>query len=370
MDKRTDSELINQAIKALPALFASHGLQARVRAGSADASLQRADLLADVEGEGIQFELAIDVQRRFDEKALQDPPILHPRVRLLLVPRLGRSTRERLRARQCNHADLAGSFFLRAPGVNIDVDGRQPIDVVHVAADKQQINPFSKKASLVVRLLCDHSGAALSTAELVARTQLSRAWVFAVTQALIERGYATTDDRGCRLSHPVDLLRDWMAAYSWRQNSIRAYEVPFAHDEIPERLSLAFKPANIKWALTLLSAVQRRIGFVEFQGPLHIYALAPTSRSLHEALDTLYAQPVSSGGNLVLMSPPYYGDAVFVGSRVEKDCPQVSDVQLLLDLAHYPVRGPEAAELLIRRQLSMAFNLAPADVSRLVDAIA
>ena len=38
----------------------------------------------------------------------------------------------------------------------------------------------------------------------------------------------------------------------------------------------------------------------------------------------------------------------------------VSDLQLYLDLKHYPVRGEEAASQILRRRLSKAWNLEPA----------
>jgi hypothetical protein len=370
MDKRPDSALVNQVARAIPELFSAHGLNALVRLHCAGDLPHEGDLLVDLESEGVHVALEIDVRRRFDDRLPEQHVNTSSGSRLLLVPRLSRGAREKLRARQCNHADLSGSLFLRAPGIHIDVDGRGPRDVILVEKSKQQINPFSKKASLIARVLCEHYGEALSTADLVARTGLSRAWTFAVTQTLTERGYASSDEQGCRLSRPVELLRDWMVAYNWRRNPRRDYEIPFSEDQVAQRLSGAFDNEGIEWALTLLSAATRRIGYVEFQGPMHVYAIAPSSDLLQKALDRLYAVPVSAGGNLVLMSPPYYGNSVFVGKRRDQSGPLVSDVQLLLDLAHFPVRGPEAAEVLIRRRIAPAFDLSAADVSRLVEAVA
>jgi hypothetical protein len=46
---------------------------------------------------------------------------------------------------------------------------------------------------------------------------------------------------------------------------------------------------------------------------------------------------------------PYYGPAARYGAVSIDSVWIVSDVQLFLDLVHYPVRGPEAASALLRR---------------------
>lgn len=368
MNPPLDQRLLRRLVTALPDLFASHGLDARIEP-IARGSLRQADAVLDLEGEGIRLEVGIDVHRRIDgetlahEEAIDDPL----RARLLVAAKFTRTAREQLRARNQNHADLTGAIFLRAPGVRIDVEGRGRINVENIQGDKQRINPFSKKASHIIRLLFEHHGESLGTGEMVSRTSLSRAWVFAVTKELTARGYATADDRGCRLTNPVNLLRDWMTEYTWKQNVRRTFTIPFAYHEIPERLASAFGASEVKWALTLLSGAQRRVGYAEYTGDIHAYAIAPGEASLNAALDALYAVPAPDNGNLVLMAPPYYGDAVFVGVQEQSTPPIVSDVQLLLDLAHYPVRGPEMAEVLVRSRLAKALELSAVDVSRLVE---
>lgn len=51
-------------------------------------------------------------------------------------------------------------------------------------------------------------------------------------------------------------------------------------------------------------------------------------------------------GRLVLLAP-YYSTSVWEGVRPIGQLPVVSDLQLVLDLWHYPVRGREQAEHLI-----------------------
>ena len=72
--------------------------------------------------------------------------------------------------------------------------------------------------------------------------------------------------------------------------------------------------------------------------------------------EQVYAEPVSQGGNLHIQVP-YYGKAAFYGCRRLDGVRLVSDVQLFLDLVHYPVRGAEAAEALLRKALGPQLGL-------------
>jgi len=57
--------------------------------------------------------------------------------------------------------------------------------------------------------------------------------------------------------------------------------------------------------------------------------------------------PVGDGGRLVLMKP-FYRDSVWPGVRQIDGLPVVSDLQLALDLWHYPLRGREQAEHILQ----------------------
>jgi hypothetical protein len=63
---------------------------------------------------------------------------------------------------------------------------------------------------------------------------------------------------------------------------------------------------------------------------------------------------------------PYYGGGAFFGAEVANGNPVVSDIQLFLDLAHFPVRGPEAAEMLVRRRVAPALSFGKDDIKRLL----
>ncbi len=59
--------------------------------------------------------------------------------------------------------------------------------------------------------------------------------------------------------------------------------------------------------------------------------------------------PQSPEGSLKLMVP-YYKQSVWDGVTEQEGVPIVSNVQLLLDLWNYPVRGREQADLILEKQ--------------------
>ena len=56
---------------------------------------------------------------------------------------------------------------------------------------------------------------------------------------------------------------------------------------------------------------------------------------------------LKKGGNICL-TKPYYKNSVFFGVQIIRGYPVVSNLQLYLDLYHFPQRGREHAEYLLR----------------------
>ena len=75
------------------------------------------------------------------------------------------------------------------------------------------------------------------------------------------------------------------------------------------------------------------------------------------------AAPARDALTLCVLSP-YYGRAALFGSQGSAELPIVSDLQLFLDLAHFPLRGAEAAQHLLRTRLGPHLSLSASDVTR------
>ncbi len=97
---------------------------------------------------------------------------------------------------------------------------------------------------------------------------------------------------------------------------------------------------------------------------VHLYVSELTYSAERELRDRLHAEPVKRGGNLHVLIP-YYGPAIRYGAHDEGEMSIVSDVQLFLDLVHFPVRGPEAAGALLRKRMRRRLRLSSEDIDSL-----
>jgi hypothetical protein len=194
---------------------------------------------------------------------------------------------------------------------------------------------------------------------------------------LEERGYIQRTRRGSgrdsdlHLADPVTALHDWTEAYSWRMNPLVSYNVPLEYREITQRIPALLRGAtdadhaDVSHALTLLSAADLYAAHVQ-QEHVHLYVGTEALAVIDDHVRRMWhGEPIDRGGNLHLVQP-YYRRSVFFDARTIRDVPVVSPVQLYLDLAHYPVRGPEAASVLARTVLGPELGLSSDQVRGLI----
>ena len=79
---------------------------------------------------------------------------------------------------------------------------------------------------------------------------------------------------------------------------------------------------------------------------VHLYVDVPDAEALGEV--ARQAGWETGPGKLVLMRP-WYAHSAWVGMRSVHGLPVVSDLQLVLDLWNYPVRGREQADVLMAK---------------------
>lgn len=355
------------AVRLIEDLFAELGGRARVRA-TASGVAGGPDFWCDAELDGREVQLAVHVRSRYAASEIERSPALARREALLVIPRLGPAARKHLKALGVNHADLYGYAYLNAPGIRVDRQRQDRPARAAWSAPVREINPFSKKASRVLRALFSAPGESVRVSELAARTHLAIGWASNVADALVQRGYATRSEDGLRLADPVAALLDWTNAYQWRKNPSRSYAVPLDRDQVLERLGRACEKWKTPWAVTLLAAAERRIGYVRGAGMLHVYLGGADEAQMRGILSELFAEESAAEGGLAIMEP-YYGVGICVEAENVSGIRVVSDLQLFLDLAHFPVRGIEAAEMLLKRRMAKALQLDPSAVNRLLEAI-
>lgn len=274
-------------------------------------------------------------------------------VPLLAVPRTSKRERAALRQRGVNHMDLAGNVWIRGPGLVVKTEGARRSVPSRPGRGR---NPYSKKASLVARVLLADPARAWRVRDLADEASLSVGYSSEVLQSLVERGHAAERADGFRLADPVALLAEWASVYRWEDNRTYSFVVPFAGRDVTTGLGAALHGVGTECWFTLLVALDHFVhGYVEHE-QTHAY-VPEVSHAVREAVRSrLHAEPVARGGNLHLMEP-YYGSSVQYGMVDDHGFRSVSDVQLFLDLIHYPLRGPEAADVLLRKRLGPRLGL-------------
>jgi DNA-binding MarR family transcriptional regulator len=274
-------------------------------------------------------------------------------VPVVAASRLSAAERADLRAHGVNHMDVRGNIWIRHPGLYVNVEGKLP--KTPSRRRRPGPNPFSKKASLVARVLLEDPSRNWGVRELSTEASLSVGYASDVLGRLEDKGYARLEEGRYQLADAAALLRQWCARYRWEDNETYSFVASFEKQELVRAAVAALERAGQEPALTLLSALDRVVPYVSHE-QVHMY-VADFPPELEEAVrEELYAEPVSQGGNLHIQLP-YYGEAAFHGCRRAGGVRLVSNVQLFLDLVHYPLRGPEASAVLLRRALGPQLGL-------------
>jgi hypothetical protein len=287
---------------------------------------------------------------------------------MLVLPRIDTSRRAWLRERGINYADMTGALSLRVPGIRIEVDGAAKRPWGTPIAAQRHVNPFSKKASLVLRRFFEAPHASHCVTALARDTGIAIGWAWDVTEELFQRGYIAGTGDELRLADAASAIVHWSGAYSWKKSRRRNFVVPYTQAELERRLADAWQPASMPWALTLLSGARKRIGHVMHESSTYAYALAATPAALEKSLSAVHASEVAEpvpGTHLLCVLEPWYGHAALFGAQIIDELPVVSDLQLFLDLAHYPLRGVEAAVHLLRSRIALDIGMAASDVARI-----
>ena len=367
--RRVDSE----TVAGLRAVMAERGVDAEELdpSGHPTAGGTAADFALALTIDGVHHVLLVEVERRWSRDL--DARLDHLAESgdrapwILVLPRIDASRRAWLRKRGINYADMTGALSLRLPGVRIDVDGAAKRQWGTLIATQRNVNPFSKKASLVLRRFFEAPHASHSVTALAKETRIAIGWAWDVTEELLERGYVAGTGDELRLADAASALVHWSGTYSWKKSKRRNFVVPYTKTELEQRLADTWVPSSLRWALTLLTGAQRRVGHVTHDSSTYVYAVPAMPSELEDLLSSVHAREVSEpiqGTHLLCVLEPYYGQAALFGAHVIEALPVVSDLQLFLDLAHFPLRGAEVAQHLLRSRIAPATGMAATDVAR------
>lgn len=269
---------------------------------------------------------------------------------LLLAPHVRPQQAAVLEREEIDYLDLAGNAHLRAPGVFVHVEGRQPPrdrirgpGRLHKGWIKAVMAILLRPglANAPYRTLADHADVALGT-------------LAGCMTDLIARGLVIDGKNGRRVADRQALVALWVQAYveglrprlKERRFQVRAE----AKQEIWMRLQTVLGARAQPWALTGADAAERRTHFFRAE-ETEIYA-PPRALEDRDTQRALVAQPAVRGGNVLVIEPP---GPLAIPQPAGDGLPLAPD---LLAYAELRYRGTsqahEAAELLLPRVLDDA----------------
>lgn len=262
--------------------------------------------------------------------------------------------RDEMRAAGQSYIDPHGAVRVELPWLLIDRTDLDPVDL-HARTDSTT-DPFADRSSLILRtLLCDSVHRAWGIRELAQSAGVGVGTASRVVEQLHALDLISAPPQqgkpgNVQVVDPQRLLDRWTSAYNWRRNESLTVQAPIGDPEIfvAGRLPhLVFH--DRQWALTL----QAGAAFVARHAAwerVHVYVGARDGRELRN-LAAANRWTAAEDGRLVLLRP-YYRTSIWDSvRRVDSNVRVVSNLQLVLDLWHYPLRGREQAEIIIDRLL-------------------
>ncbi|MBK8574311.1 MAG: hypothetical protein IPN90_01070 [Elusimicrobia bacterium] len=210
---------------------------------------------------------------------------------------------------------------------------------------------FNDKASLVLRAMLENPEREWVVRDFVNELSLGRGWVASVMAALRQKGFLKGKARGRAagsfLRNPRELVQEWTHHYRMEHNPVQVYYTSDTH--ILPRLKAVLQKVGQEqsYALTLHSGANLITHHVQDPN-LYVYLSAAHYSSLVSNLRlALGLKELKQGGNVYFFRPSYRF-SIFPGIQKIAGYPVVSNLQLYLDLFHFPARGREHAEYLDR----------------------
>lgn len=310
------------------------------------------DFLVRIDVDGREIVLLVEekerphlVQLRLAAEQIKQHAGLN-QVPVIVASFLGPNRRALLREIGVSYLDLAGNVYLRAPGILIDREQKQN----PFGYDRETLNPFSDKASIVLRLLLYEPHRYWKIREIAKVGGINAGWVSRVVDSLVKRSLADFDySKGISLVRREEVLKEWSDLYDWHRNKFYYYYC-HAYDvqEILERVSKLTLEHDRSYALGFQAGAYLVAPYASFN-QVHLLIDGGSFDKVRPEIEwQLQLEPRREGANLVLVRPYYKRSALFDAREIKKWW-VASDIQLYLDLHRYPLRGEEQAEHLLEK---------------------
>lgn len=257
---------------------------------------------------------------------------------------------ERLRRNHESFVDVArGIVRLELPSILIDRTDLRPTRLK--GASRPLRRAFSDRASLVSRVLVSKPNKTWHLRSLAATASVSTMTASHVVRQLEAIGAIRSEVAGrskrIELASLEKLVFRWVAEYEWTANPRVPVLAPVGDPaRFLERLPPAFE--GRRWALTLQAGASLVAPMAAWD-KIHVYVDVGNGETLHDVAASV-GWSAGEQGRVVLMQP-WYRQSVWYDLQRVRHTPIVSTLQLVLDLWHYPVRGREQSEHLLRTVL-------------------
>jgi hypothetical protein len=279
---------------------------------------------------------------------------------VIWVIRRGRpDLRNVLREANQNYIDVRGAVRLQLSWLLIDRTDLGPLVMPSAIAT----DAFADRGSLVVRtLLAERARYVWGVRELAGDAGVGVATASRVVKQLADSGLVQRRPVGgnraeIRVINPSRLFNRWTDVYTWNRNAILAVHAPIGDPMmfIGRLNTLMWRDRN--WALSLHAGAAFVLPHATWDR-VHLYVDVHSPGEL-TSLALANRWPVGDDGRLLLMRP-YYRTSIWRGVRtLDRDgvsAPVVDDLQLALDLWHYPLRGREQANVIRNDRLQLLWK--------------
>lgn len=310
------------------------------------------DIVAAVRFESLRFGMIIEVA------AGNSLPILKNKIArlkwaaneesrvipVLVAPYLSPERQELCRKEGIGFLDLSGNVHLHYKSLYIERSGRPN----RFPEKRHGRDPFSDKASLILRALVEDGERLWGIRELAQQIGLDPGYVSRMAKEIESRGYAARINAKLRLRSMEGILDDWISSYSLKKNRMFGYFcMAESMDEILDRFRSLEIPDSIQYALSVQAGASLVAPYSSFK-EVHVYVSSEKDSAFFEK--QLALRPAEKGVNLILMRP-FYRNSVYFGNRMVGGLRVVSDIQLYLDLHGYPIRGAEQADHILNKRI-------------------
>jgi len=210
---------------------------------------------------------------------------------------------------------------------------------------------LSDKATIVICAMLSHPDRKWVARDFEKEFGVGRARAATVLSELRAKGFVGGIRSGrnahSTLQNKEELVEEWLKLYKFERNEAFLYYS--AREDVLSRLKSYFasKHEDQAYALTLHTGANLVTHYVNTPT---MYCYLPSKNFGNASLDLRQAldlKELKRGGNFCLIKP-YYKTAVFLNTQKIKGYNVVSNLQLYLDLYHFPQRGRDHAEYLIK----------------------